>query len=565
MQMSSASEIDLSDCQRAALDDVLAGESIFLTGMAGSGKSFVVRALTEIMGDASITRTATTGCAATAIGGQTLHSVFGLRPCSEKTRTEFELTIGHSLERCNCVCGKVATLDRRVSALVGARHKPGCRLWPLLRMRTLVVEEASMLSPFLFGAIDCIMRALRDRGKLFGGVRLLMLGDHAQLPPVSTSAPREIGKRARREHDLQDVGVAVASEWACSAAHGVLTAPDAPPTVDWIASAYERTLGHRYLFQHPDVQQLKVHELRVNFRQREDPRFQSILERIRYAKPLDDDDKQLLATRTVTLMPSPLTIDPRATVLFARRAPAFAYNQMVREIDRARYPENGAVVRMQSTFVVRGRRELTSTAVRQRLCNSVCESEILVRRGDRVLVTRNLCTGVYNGLSGRVVGIGFVDGVTRSRVLPAPSSDLLEYLESSVHGYREDVESANASSSDTLDRESIPGRIVVIVQSSDGSLIVVAPSTHESPSTSGVIEHRQFAIAPAGALTVHKSQGMTLDAVVFDVSHAHEPGLVYVGCTRARRLDDLTIVSADGTLPVVPCPDVCAYYESLKK
>ena len=45
-------------------------------------------------------------------------------------------------------------------------------------------------------------------------------------------------------------------------------------------------------------------------------------------------------------------------------------------------------------------------------------------------------------------------------------------------------------------------------------------------------EITQFPIAHAYAMTVHKSQGQTLERAVIDISRAHDHGLAYVALSR---------------------------------
>ena len=73
---------DLDTDQRRAVDLALAGRHLFLTGGAGVGKSFTLRAIISHLvarhGERAVAVTASTGCASVHIDGQTLHSLAGV-------------------------------------------------------------------------------------------------------------------------------------------------------------------------------------------------------------------------------------------------------------------------------------------------------------------------------------------------------------------------------------------------------------------------------------------------------------------------------------------------------
>jgi ATP-dependent exoDNAse (exonuclease V) alpha subunit len=70
---------------------------------------------------------------------------------------------------------------------------------------------------------------------------------------------------------------------------------------------------------------------------------------------------------------------------------------------------------------------------------------------------------------------------------------------------------------------------------------------------------RQFPLIPATAITVHKSQGMSLDECSVDLSRSFAPGHVYVALSRLRTADGLTLLNSD--FKVLVDPDVVDFYK----
>jgi ATP-dependent DNA helicase PIF1 len=123
---------------------------LFVTGRAGTGKSTLLRTLRDLVTD-EIAVVAPTGLAAVNVGGQTIHSFFGLPP-------------------------------RLVRAEDIRRSRNG-RI--MRKLKHLVIDEVSMVRSDLMWAIDQSLRINRGQPREpFGGVRLMMFGDLHQLPPV---------------------------------------------------------------------------------------------------------------------------------------------------------------------------------------------------------------------------------------------------------------------------------------------------------------------------------------------------------------------------------------------
>ncbi len=144
--------------QTRALDILKTGANVFLTGEPGAGKTYVINqyiAWLEASG-LSVAVTASTGIAATHIGGMTIHSWSGAG--ARDTLTQYDL---------DQIVSREATVKRVKKAQV------------------LVIDEISMLDGKLLDMVDVICRAIRQRKDAFGGLQVILVGDFFQLPPVT--------------------------------------------------------------------------------------------------------------------------------------------------------------------------------------------------------------------------------------------------------------------------------------------------------------------------------------------------------------------------------------------
>lgn len=149
---------DLNGAQRAVVAAVRDGESVLLTGPAGTGKTHTVRA---ILADASrrgkrLGLTATTGAAAVLIGGRTVHSFLGIGLGRRPVRDLASYTVNRLKKH----AARIAELD------------------------VLLIDEISMMPDALFTTISKYLSLLRKDPAPFGGVQMVLVGDFAQLPPV---------------------------------------------------------------------------------------------------------------------------------------------------------------------------------------------------------------------------------------------------------------------------------------------------------------------------------------------------------------------------------------------
>jgi ATP-dependent DNA helicase PIF1 len=150
--------------QAHALGILADGNSVFLTGPAGSGKTYVLnRFVTWARGEGKkVAVTASTGLAATHLGGNTIHSWSGIG-----IHDELKPHMIHDLSK--------SRRDQIKSADI------------------LVIDEVSMLHDYRLDMVDEICRQVRESEAPFGGLQVVLCGDFFQLPPVNRQDSREGG------------------------------------------------------------------------------------------------------------------------------------------------------------------------------------------------------------------------------------------------------------------------------------------------------------------------------------------------------------------------------------
>lgn len=143
--------------QSEALNILKTGVNIFLTGEPGSGKTYTIKNYVNHLRTCGIEPaiTASTGIAATHIGGMTIHSWSGL---GIKTKLD------------------KYDLDRIASSEYIAKR--------IRKTKVLIIDEISMLSTNMLDMVDLICREVKQTNEPFGGMQIVLVGDFFQLPPI---------------------------------------------------------------------------------------------------------------------------------------------------------------------------------------------------------------------------------------------------------------------------------------------------------------------------------------------------------------------------------------------
>lgn len=396
------------------------GANVFLTGEPGSGKTHTINQYVAYLRARGVepSITASTGIAATHIGGFTIHSWSGIGIRRNLNK--------YDLDR----IGQNKNVVRRVG---GAR--------------ILIIDEVSMLSATTLSMVEAVCREIRRSRESFGGLQVILVGDFFQLPPVQ--------QRDEQDEKQESFG---------------------PEAGKQPASA-EASAGKQFAFFSPAWSAINplVCYLSEQHRQ-EDIAFLEFLSALRRAN-VSERHKQLLRTR---YYPKP---QKGITQLYSHNADVDEINNA----ELSKLPGEMKVFEMEE----RGPEKLVATLKR----GCLSPEKLWLKIEARVIFTKNdVATHRYvNGT------LGIIDGFSKENGCP-------------------------------------------IVKTNSGKTIFAEPDEWRLEDNGRVLARiRQIPLRLAWAMTVHKSQGMSLDAAHMDLSDTFEYGQGYVALSRVRTLSGLTL------------------------
>lgn len=432
--------------QSEALAILKTGANVFLTGEPGSGKTHTVREYVSWLRDRGVepSITASTGIAATHIGGFTIHSWSGIG--IKRALDNYELD-------------RIASNKRVYTRVRNAR--------------ILIIDEVSMLSDRTLEMVDVVCREIRRNEEPFGGLQIVFVGDFFQLPPVISDysrASHPSPSRLRQGFGGQDGSSPQARE---------LGNPEEDlPSLDFDSG--NRTVKNsqsNFAFGSEAWRKANplVCYLSEQHRQ-EDEAFLDFLSAVRSGN-VAEKHKVLLRTR-YSKMPK-----KDITQLYSHNA----------DVDHINTAELGKLSGSPKVFVMTDQGPDPLVLSLKRGCLS--PETLSLKIGARVMFTKNDIIGrqFANGT------LGVVTGFSKETGTP-------------------------------------------IVQTNAGKTIVVEPAGWNLEDAGRVLANiTQIPLRLAWAITVHKSQGMSLDAAHMNLSDAFEYGQGYVALSRVRTLAGLSL------------------------
>jgi nucleoside-triphosphatase THEP1 len=190
----------LSQSQLESLTAIMGtNQNCFLTGVAGSGKSFLLKVFYPMMirmyGFCGVSVTGPTNIAASNVCGKTIHKFFGLIADSPSEAMIYEINDGNLQKLLRNHIDNLNRLSPHVIQNVAL-----CQV--------LIIDEAGMIDCATMNFVDQFFRMVKMSENPFGGVRIILIGDVLQLEPVQKKAFSNNNKAFYEHHTFKKFFVA---------------------------------------------------------------------------------------------------------------------------------------------------------------------------------------------------------------------------------------------------------------------------------------------------------------------------------------------------------------------
>ena len=438
--------------QSSALDILKTGQNVFLTGSAGSGKTYTLNQYINYLRArrVPVAVTASTGIAATHMNGTTIHSWSGIGIKDELS--DRDLT---NLSR------KQFLADRLKDTAV------------------LIIDEISMLHAKQLNLVNQVLKHVRKNDAAFGGIQVVVAGDFFQLPPIGSK-----GESNREKFAF------MSEAWL-----------DAKFHICYLSE------------QHRQVSEAANGGLDLDDILNQIRRQEVTFEAIAALEATYDQDVDIKRTRLYT------------------------HNLNVNKInDKELAALEGETMRFEATAT--GDSKLVET-----LKKTVrTQDDLVLKVGAKVMFIKNNSElGVSNGTMGELIGFAAVK-IDDSK---DTSDDLIEdtaqdaIAKNTKNKAKKDKESKEKPKDKKPTTQKMP-----VVRLNSGREVIAEPEEWIIEDETGDVlaSYLQVPLCLAWAITIHKSQGMTLEAAEIDLSRTFELGQGYVALSRLKSLAGLQLL-----------------------
>ncbi|KAL5603687.1 hypothetical protein FOVSG1_006437 [Fusarium oxysporum f. sp. vasinfectum] len=476
--------------QQDVVDLILRGRNVFYTGSAGCGKSTVLKAVVKKLEDMGkiVNIVAPTGRAALQVNGMSTWSYMGWTP------DHFKYDLNRLIKE-----GFRKHIRKRIKGT-----------------DVLIIDEISMVENHHLERMDHCITAVRcwndyeDRMERdpppFGGLQLIVTGDFCQLPPVKPFQFCYLcgGEMLPNDDDTQ---------FSCDECHGPFEETD-----KW---AFKSMAWKKAKFEH-------VH-LREIHRQK-DQTFIQMLQKCRLGIPFSRDE-------TKTLMDHPCKVGGAAQLLCMKHE----VNKVNREnfnklktptVDYQAIDEFEWNPKHEHLYHYNKRNsDGTLAACRDHRL----QPEVILRVGMLVVLQVNLSisAGLCNGSQGIICGFEDYD----PKVLPrARRKDDISPPWQIING-----EHAKLREVQIAKFKATKWPVVKFQNGKTRTIFANCMVNSYGKEPYSLLHRTQIPLLPGWAISVHMSQGMTLNRVIVNLSRAFAEGQVYVALSRATSLEGLKI------------------------
>ena len=448
--------------QSSALDILKTGQNVFLTGSAGSGKTYTLNQYIDYLRArrVPVAVTASTGIAATHMSGTTIHSWSGIGIKDELSDRDLS-----NLSR------KQFLADRLKDTAV------------------LIIDEISMLHAKQLNLVSQVLKHVRKNDSAFGGIQIVVAGDFFQLPPIGSK-----GETNREKFAF------MSEAWL-----------DAKFHICYLSE------------QHRQVSEAANGGLDLD----------DILNQIR---------RQEVTFEAIAALEA--TVDQNVDI---KRTRLYTHNLNVNKInDKELADLNGEMMRFEARSV--GDSKLVET-----LKKTVrTQDELILKIGAKVMfIKNNTELGVSNGTMGELIGFAAVkidDGKDNSDALIEDDGDADTTADDKKTGDNKKTlkgkKSAAKKDVDQAKNKKPATQKMPVVRLNSGREVIAEPEEWIIEDETGEVlaSYEQVPLCLAWAITIHKSQGMTLEAAEIDLSRTFELGQGYVALSRLKSLAGLQLL-----------------------